>query len=88
MTGCSEPTVNHLLAHHCRTKYEAYVRGRVFHLGAFPAAVPTHHRWEQVRGLLLELIKPSYCLPLLDRYEGFDPHRPRSCTYRRAVTIA
>jgi gamma-glutamylcyclotransferase (GGCT)/AIG2-like uncharacterized protein YtfP len=58
-----------LLATHARFVGRARFTGRLFDLGAYPAAVPAPEGGEVV-GELYRLLAPEILLPLLDRYEG------------------
>ena len=53
--------------------------GRLFDLGPYPACLPGGGR---VRGELYELLDAEL-IALLDRFEGFDPSRPRHSLYLR-----
>jgi len=83
LTGALDPQIDRLLAQHCRSRYPASVQGRLYCLGRFPGALPSHHRNDRIRGEILELERPQRCLPMMDRYEGADPNRPERGLFRR-----
>jgi gamma-glutamylcyclotransferase (GGCT)/AIG2-like uncharacterized protein YtfP len=60
------------------------VRGRLYDLGLFPAAVSAHdHR---IEGEVYRLRKPEALIPELDRYEGCGPDAPAPHLFRRELT--
>lgn len=87
LTGALDPQIDRLLARHCRDRFPATVQGRLYCLGRFPGALPSHHREDRVHGRVLELGRPQHCLPLMDRYEGADPNRPERGLFRRRPVV-
>lgn len=83
ITGALSPEIDELLGTHCVARWEAWVRGRLYDLGAYPGAVPAARRDERIRGQVLELRDAERILPWLDRYEGYDPRVPRKSLYLR-----
>jgi len=83
ITGALSRDIDELLARHCRSRREGWIRGRLVNLGAYPAALPAARRDERIYGQVLELDEPSRCLPLIDRCEGYDPRAPAKSLYVR-----
>lgn len=64
---------------------EAFVRGRLYHLGDYPGLrLDGGAGW--VRGDLLDVTPAA--LAALDEWEGIDPARPAAGEYRRVRTLA
>ena len=61
----------------------AYVRGRLYNLGEYPAAVIDHSSNTSIRGELVELPADKAILDALDKYEEFDPSRPEKSLFVR-----
>lgn len=88
ITGALSPAIERLLSRYCRDRREGWIRGRLLDLGAYPAALPAANRDQRVYGQVLELDEPRHCLPLIDRYEGYDPAAPgRSLYVRESVSV-
>lgn len=83
ITGALATEINEAIEAHCVDRWDGWVRGRLFDLGAYPGAVPAARRDERVWGQVLELRRPERILPLLDRYEGYDPRAPQKSLYLR-----
>lgn len=83
ITGALASEIDQAIAAHCVDRWEGWVRGQLFDLGAYPGAVPAARRDERVWGQVLELQKPEWILALLDRYEGYDPRAPQKSLYLR-----
>lgn len=56
--------------------------GRLFDLGAYPAARPARDSSEQIVGELYAVLDPQ-ALAVLDEFEGFDPQHPERSDYLR-----
>jgi gamma-glutamylcyclotransferase (GGCT)/AIG2-like uncharacterized protein YtfP len=65
----------------------ARVRGRLFDLGPYPAALLDPTAATEIVGDLLA-IEDAQVLAALDRYEGFDPERPDASLYVRTSATA
>jgi gamma-glutamylcyclotransferase (GGCT)/AIG2-like uncharacterized protein YtfP len=87
ITGGLSAEIDALVARYCTGRWEGWVRGRLFDLGAYPGAVRGARRDERVLGQVLELDQPEQLLPVLDRYEGFDPRAPHKSLYLRETVI-
>jgi gamma-glutamylcyclotransferase (GGCT)/AIG2-like uncharacterized protein YtfP len=66
---------------------EAWVAGRLYHLGRFPGAVPVRDCNAKVYGEVFRLTAPSV-LDALDRYEGCHPADPEHGLFRRETAEA
>ena len=66
----------------------ARVRGRLYDLGRFPAAVPDARAEGWIQGELVALGPDSPPLSWFDAYEGFDPRTPATSLFRRARALA
>ncbi len=63
------------------------IRGRLYQVHHYPAAVPSDDPGERVHGELYRLLDPAL-LPRLDDYEECGAHHPRPHEYRREpVTV-
>lgn len=74
-----------VLGNHAKRVGRAYFRGRLFDLGKYPGAIPSASPTDRVVGELHRL-EPGREAPLLeelDRYEGWDPIRPRTSEFMR-----
>ena len=85
LTGALDPAIRRLLEHATQRLGPARVRGRLHDQGGYPGLLLGGSGW--VHGELLTLADPERALALLDRYEGFDPARPRAGEYLR-VTVS
>ena len=61
----------------------AWIAGRLYHLGRYPAAIPTDDAQERVYGRLCALTRPRECLRRLDAYEDYQPRRRAPSQFRR-----
>lgn len=59
------------------------IEGRLYDLGAYPAAVAARARGERVMGEVYALASRARLLEALDRYEGCGPDDPEPHLYRR-----
>jgi gamma-glutamylcyclotransferase (GGCT)/AIG2-like uncharacterized protein YtfP len=74
-----------------RLKYigDGFIFGRLYDLGDYPGAVLESETHNKVFGKIFELSPDRTLLKRLDRYEGFDPHRPAGSLFiRRRATIS
>ena len=60
-------------------------QGRLYDLGAYPAAVASDDPADVVHGEVYRLHTPADTLAALDRYEGCAPEDPAPHAYRRAT---
>ena len=64
------------------------IHGRLYDLGDYPGAVPSHTENEEILGELYRLDEPSQQLCSLDAIEEYDPERPdRSLFVRRPAEV-
>jgi gamma-glutamylcyclotransferase (GGCT)/AIG2-like uncharacterized protein YtfP len=84
-TGTASPRMNALVRRHCRPLGSAFFHGRLYDLGAYPAAVRGDDGADRVMGMLYELRHPERWLAELDRYESFDPNDTASSEYVRVL---
>ena len=63
---------------------EAYIKGRLYDLGAYPALRYDEEEKKEVFGHLYEIPNPPFCFMILDQYEGIHTDRPEEDEYRRA----
>jgi gamma-glutamylcyclotransferase (GGCT)/AIG2-like uncharacterized protein YtfP len=73
-----------------RSLGQATMRGRLYDLGPYPAAVLDDAADSQLVGQVVALPDDPALLARLDAYEGFDPHRPAESLYlrvRREATL-
>jgi gamma-glutamylcyclotransferase (GGCT)/AIG2-like uncharacterized protein YtfP len=61
----------------------AFVSGRLYDLGEFPAAILDDNAPSKVWGVVFRLRHSEQLLPHLDAYEGFDPKDPASSLFVR-----
>jgi gamma-glutamylcyclotransferase (GGCT)/AIG2-like uncharacterized protein YtfP len=66
---------------------EAWVAGRLYHLGRFPGAIPDRNCNTKVYGEVFRLTVPSV-LDALDRFEGCHPADPEPHLFRRETAEA
>jgi gamma-glutamylcyclotransferase (GGCT)/AIG2-like uncharacterized protein YtfP len=59
------------------------IKGRLYHLGNYPAAVADPCATGYVYGEVYRLVCPELILPVLDAYEGIHPDEPALNEYRR-----
>ncbi len=88
--GAAHP-MHRVLARHARLEGPARLRGRLYDLGSYPAAVADPAAGGEVIGEVWRMLAPERLLPLLDRYEGCTPEDPEPHEYRRepcTVTVA
>jgi gamma-glutamylcyclotransferase (GGCT)/AIG2-like uncharacterized protein YtfP len=67
------------------------IPGRLYDVGEYPALRPARHSTERVVGDLYRLLRPTYALTRLDRYEGIGSGQSRPYLYSREpvqVTLA
>lgn len=76
-----------LLQRRARFVGEAWVPGRLYHLGRFPGAVLDQTSKTKIFGEVFSLTTLSL-LDALDRYEGCDPEEPEPRLFRREVVEA
>lgn len=62
---------------------EATYRGKLYFAGGHPAAIPSQNEDDQVTGDLYNLAGAPGLLQRLDRYEGYDRHKPEASLYIR-----
>lgn len=88
VTRSSQRAVGQTLHRDCRVLGPAWVRGRLYALHRYPAAIPSSHRHERIHGLLLALHHPTRSWPILDGYEDYDPTLPDQGEFvRRRVPV-
>jgi gamma-glutamylcyclotransferase (GGCT)/AIG2-like uncharacterized protein YtfP len=66
----------------------ARVRGRLYDLGRYPAAVPDDGAEGWIEGELVVLGAGSPPLAWFDAYEGFEPEAPEASLFRRERALA
>ena len=64
----------------------AWINGKLFDLGIYPAAVPASDA--QVRGEVFEMAEPAKVLAALDRIEGYRASDPEKSLYTRTQVSA
>ena len=80
--GCRHP-MHDVLRRHAESVGRARFAGRLYHVGAYPAAVPAADASPPVTGELYRLRDPATLLPQLDRYEGCTDSPDAATEYRR-----
>jgi gamma-glutamylcyclotransferase (GGCT)/AIG2-like uncharacterized protein YtfP len=60
-----------------------FVRGALYDLGEYPAAVPDASSKHRIAGTVLQLPEDASFLRQLDDYEGFDPQMPEASEFVR-----
>lgn len=73
------------LLRHAVLEGHGHLSGRLYDLGAYPAAVIDRTVSGVVVGEVYRMNEPDRLLPLLDRYEGCTPDLPEPHEYRREV---
>ncbi|MEJ2345307.1 MAG: gamma-glutamylcyclotransferase [Gammaproteobacteria bacterium] len=85
LSGTGRRSLDRVLRRHLRPLYRARVRGRLYQVGRYPAAVPTDNGREHVQGHVVELRQAQRWLKWLDRYEDHRPDDPERGEYRREI---
>ena len=62
---------------------KAYVRGRLYDFGDYPAAVIDGRSRQKIEGLLFEVPPNLRIFTRLDRYEGYDENDPKNSLFVR-----
>ena len=75
-----------MLRRNSSTAGKAYIHGKLYDAGSFPAAVKSHRRGDKVFGELFRLGSPNRVLERLDEYEGYDPQDKSRSLYLREKT--
>ncbi|WP_440997031.1 gamma-glutamylcyclotransferase family protein [Arhodomonas sp. SL1] len=83
ITGALDREVEALLRRSLLARHPARLRGRLYDLGDYPAAVPTAHGREHIMGELLVLTGGMATLAVLDAYEDHSPECPERGLFRR-----
>lgn len=78
-----DTSMNRYLQRHARFLGAAVVKGRLYDLGRYPGLLLDEVSGRSVSGHVYTLSRPQEVLPVLDRYEGYDPSRPEAGEYRR-----
>jgi gamma-glutamylcyclotransferase (GGCT)/AIG2-like uncharacterized protein YtfP len=82
-TGTGDAEIDALVRRHCRRVARGHIRGRLYDLGAYPAAVPSDAERDRVYGMLFRLAHGDAALSELDHYENYDPAHPDCGEYLR-----
>jgi gamma-glutamylcyclotransferase (GGCT)/AIG2-like uncharacterized protein YtfP len=80
-----QPLHRHLAGEEARLLGEGTIRGRLFDLGEYPAAIGDTKRFSTVRGEVHELLDAPRTLEVLDDIEGYDPQRPEKSLFERRL---
>lgn len=87
--GTLMATTRHPMAHRLRSESVAMghgaIQAKLFHLGRYPAAVPSNAPGDIVYGEVVRLLSPERSLAWLDEYEGCAVLQPRPHSYKRAI---
>lgn len=87
-TGTGIRRIDRLLARYIRDVGRAWIPGRLYDLGRYPAAVASAGRNERIYGHVVELRQAQRWLKVLDDYEGVTPLRPNHGEYVRTQITA
>lgn len=74
-----------ILANQATFVGEAWIRGKLYDLGAYPGLVYNPQSTEMVKGHIFRLKMPDKTLPILDQYEGYDEKFAEQSAYFRAT---
>ena len=85
LMSCSAHPMAVFLRKHARLLGPALMWGRLYNLGAYPAAVFDEKTKTKICGELYEITNPGILLPELDRYEGIEDRPAEPVEYQRAV---
>ncbi len=88
LTGTGNPGLDRLVRQHLEPLGEATIQGKLYDLGHYPGAVPSHRTTDRISGILCLVRQFDVCIPKLDRYEGCDRQDPARGDYRRQTTDA
>ena len=75
-----------LLRRYSSSAGKAYIHGKLYDAGSFPAAVKSHRQGEKVYGELFRLSNPNSVFERLDEYEGYEPQNKARSLYLRKKT--
>ena len=65
-----------------------YVKGKLYDVGQYPAAVLSESGNDRIYGIILQIDGPSDVLALIDMYEGFGQDQPQPNEFIRIITEA
>jgi gamma-glutamylcyclotransferase (GGCT)/AIG2-like uncharacterized protein YtfP len=71
---------------HARFLATGHVRGRLYDLGEFPGAVESSEHRERLYGEVYLLPNAVQAFGILDKFEGFDPAKPKVNLFERKRT--
>ena len=67
---------------------EAYIHGKLYDVGSYPAAIKSEQPSDRVLGELFSLQSPKPVFERLDEYEGYDPQdKSRSLYHRQKIEV-
>jgi gamma-glutamylcyclotransferase (GGCT)/AIG2-like uncharacterized protein YtfP len=64
------------------------LKGRLYDIGEYPAAVLVPNGEEYFHGIILQMDEPEAILALIDMYEGFGEEQPQPNEFVRVLTEA
>ncbi len=79
---------SHELLQRLRARFvaTAYLRGQLYDLGEYPGAVESADARDRIYGEVYWLPHSARAFSVLDKFEGFDPLRPRFNLFERKKT--
>ena len=76
------------LIQHSETTGNGFVFGKLYRISWFPGMVLSNDKTDKVFGSIFKLNDYQKVFGVLDGYEGFDKHNPKSSLFIRTKTIA